>query len=125
MRVFSTRFFNKFAINNSLSKRVLLKSVEEIENGNIDANLGGGVYKQRVGRPRLGKRGGVRVIIAINIRDKAFFLYGFNKNDKENLTRNEILAYKKLAKEMLKFTDSEIQKNLDKGELIEIKNEGK
>ncbi len=83
--------------------------------------MGGGVIKQRIARPGQGKSGGYRTIILFKKEDKAFFMYGFTKNDLDNLSKNEIKEYKKAAKIYLSMTDEQINAVIEEGEFTEVK----
>ena len=60
-RVLKTRYFRRWAHAAGLTDEALLKAVREMEQGLIDADLGGGVIKKRIGVVGRGKRGGARV----------------------------------------------------------------
>ena len=85
MRVFKNKWFAKFASKEGISDEKLTQAIRETEAGNIDADYGGGVIKQRIARPQEGKSGGYRSIILYRKEDKAFFVYGFAKNVMENM----------------------------------------
>ena len=82
MRVFKNKLFSKWATKEGLSDEDLLNAVAEIENGLIDADLGGSVLKKRVALAGRGKSAGSRTLLAYRISDKAFFVYGFAKECK-------------------------------------------
>jgi len=90
----------------------------------IDADLGGGVIKQRVARTGGGKSGGYRTITLYRKADIAFFVYGFSKSDRENVTRQELQGFKKLAGEMLKMTEMDIERLIKAGHLERVKSNG-
>lgn len=123
MRIFKTRLFNRWAEKEGLADVALQTAVEELGNGLVDADLGGHVYKKRVGLAGRGKRGGVRTLIAFRIEDKAFFLYGFAKNARANISDKELKALRLLAGELLGYTDMALIKALKAGELIEVMND--
>ncbi len=100
--------------------KVLRTAVEELKNGLLDADLGGHVYKKRVGLGGRGKRGGVRTLIAFRIEKKAFFLYGFAKNSRADVSSKELKALRLLAGELLSYTDTALTKAVKAGELIEV-----
>jgi hypothetical protein len=75
----------------------LIKAVEDAQGGLIDADLGGGLYKQRVARPGQGKSGGYRTLIAFRHGDRAIFLYGFAKSDRANIEDDELEAWRRLG----------------------------
>ena len=120
MRAFKTILFDKWAKKQHVEDESLVDGLEAIAAGNYDADLGGGLFKQRVALPGGGKRGGARVILAFKIGDKAFFLYGFKKGDQGNLTAREKKAYKIIAKTVLAYSELELSERLANGSLIEI-----
>ena len=95
--------------------------MELAEKGLIDADLGGGVIKQRIARPGHGKSGGFRSIILFRSGDKAFFVYGFAKNDRDNITLVEKEVFKELAAEMLNYSEDILNMTVKNGGLIEVK----
>ncbi|ODN41146.1 type II toxin-antitoxin system RelE/ParE family toxin [Piscirickettsia litoralis] len=121
MRIFKTKFFSKWAKKEALTDKDLSAAVVEIEQGLIDANLGGDVYKKRVSIQGKGKRGGARTVLAYKVENKAFFLFGYAKSVKANISSDELKIAKKLASEMLGSTESELKKLLKAGALIEVK----
>ena len=82
MRVFRNAWFGRFARKEKISAAALWEAVERAERGLIDADLGGGVIKQRISRPGAGKSSGYRSIVIYRKDDKAFFVFGFPKPDK-------------------------------------------
>ena len=57
MRIFKNAWFEQFARKQRIPDKALLEAVERAEKGQIDANLGSGVLKQRVARQGQGKAG--------------------------------------------------------------------
>jgi hypothetical protein len=86
MRVFKNKWFQKWAAKEGLDDEVLRAAVEEMENGLIDAELGGHVVKKRVALPGRGKRGGTRTLVVYQQANKAFFVYGFAKSERANIS---------------------------------------
>src|SRR6478672_1014901 len=93
-RVFMTRHFSRWLGKMDLSVEALCRSVEEMERGLIDANLGGGIIKKRVALPGRGKRGSARTLVAMNSANRWFFVFGFKKNDRDNINAKELSALK-------------------------------
>ena len=120
MRIFKTKWFNKFASKNSIDDSVLIEAVERARNGLIDADLGGGVIKQRIAREGQGKSGGYRSIIIINYRDIAFFVFRFPKNERDNLRQDEEWEYREMAQSLLSMTEKDLSKLLERGKLVEV-----
>ena len=102
-RVFLTRRFTRWMSKTDLSVKALCKAVEEMEQGLIDANLGGGIIKKRVALPGRGKRGSTRTLVATNNADRWFFLFGFEKNERDNISAKELSALKSLAADLLQM----------------------
>ncbi len=120
MRVFKTRVFNRWANREGLADRSLCEAVSEMVRGLIDARLGGGVVKKRVARAGEGKRGSYRTILATNLRDRWFFMFGFAKNDRDNIGDDELKALRQLAAALLGMDDATIAEARKRGELVEI-----
>jgi hypothetical protein len=112
--------FERWQKKTDLADDVLRQAVVEMQEGLIDADLGGGVVKKRVARPGAGKRGGYRTILATNRHDRWIFLYGFEKNERDNITYQELRALKRMAKELLALSGEHIRTALQHGELKEI-----
>jgi hypothetical protein len=124
-RIFKTPDFVSWANDEGVSDETLLAAIKEVETGLIDANLGGNVIKKRVARPNDGKSGGFRTIIAFKSNDNAFFIFGFAKNEKENLSLKEKKALKLLAKEYFSYDDKQLATALKVKELIEVEETSK
>ncbi len=99
MRIFKSNAFNKWATKERLSDNALRAAVVEIERG----LMGGHVFKKRVAVDGRGKSGGVRTLLAYRANNKAFFVYGFAKNARANISEDELKALKNLAKELLAY----------------------
>jgi hypothetical protein len=119
-RVFKYTRFSRFASKECITDRELLEVVDQLEADQADANLGGDVYKVRIARPGEGKSGGRRVIVYFRNEFRTFFSYGFSKNDRGNISRKELKAFKEDAKFRFSLTDEEIEARLRDGTLIEI-----
>ncbi len=120
MRIFENKAFTKWAEKEGLNDDALQIAVDEMERGLIDADLGGHVVKKRVAVGGRGKRGGVRTLLAYKSGDKAFFMYGFAKNARANVSTDELKALKHLAKELMNYGDKTLTKAIQHGALIEV-----
>jgi len=89
--------------------------------GLFDANLGSGLYKKRIPAKGRGKRGGYRTLVAFQIESKAFFIYGFSKNELDNVKKKEEKIYRQLAKDFLNMDDTEITYMVENNKLYEVK----
>ena len=120
MQVFKTRTFAKWASREGLGDNALVCAVAEMEQGLIDAWLGGQVLKKRVALPGRGKRGSTRTLVAFKRGDNAFFIYGYAKNERANISDRQLHALRMLAKDLLSYPASLLAKAMQAGELIEI-----
>lgn len=120
MAVYKTRWFDRWARKEGLSTTGLCVAVKEMAEGLIDADLGGGLFKKRIGRPGQGKSGGFRTLVATNKGNRWVFVYGFPKNERSNIDKDETEALKKLAAHLLSLTPQAIGKAQRAGELIEV-----
>jgi hypothetical protein len=124
MRVFKTKPFARFASQERIKDEVLCEAVQRAENGLIDADLGGGVIKQRLAREGQGKSGGFRGIMLFRRRSKAFFAYGFSKSGRDNIRRDELRALRALAGQMLALDDKALAAAIKNGTITEIRCHG-
>jgi len=102
-----------------LDDRRLCEAIARAERGAIDADLGSHLIKQRVARPGGGRSGGPRTVIAYRAAQRSVFLYGFAKNERDNIDDRE-LALKKLARRYLSYSDAQIATAQMQSELTEI-----
>jgi len=119
-RVFKTRYFSRWMRKTELSDPALCAAVVEMARGLIDADLGGGVVKKRVALPGRGKSGGARTLVATNRGNRWFFVFGFEKNERTNVTAKELDALQKIAADLLKLTSKDLDAHVERGELQEI-----
>lgn len=124
MRVFKNAWFERFARKQRIPDRALLEAVARAEKGQIDADLGGGVIKQRVARSGQGKSGGFRTIILYRAARRAFFVYGFAKSDRANIDDDEEAQFRKAAVHVLGLSDEPLAELVRKGQLSEVKDDG-
>ncbi|MBN8442748.1 MAG: type II toxin-antitoxin system RelE/ParE family toxin [Thauera sp.] len=120
MRIFKNGWFQRFAHKQRIPDSALRDAIDRAENGQIDADLGGGVIKQRVARKGEGRSGGFRTIILYRGAGRAFFVYGFAKSDRENIDDHEEAQFKKAASHVLGLTDDQLAKLIDKGQFSEV-----
>ena len=121
MRVFKNKWFDKFCKKQKITNAKLIELINNIENGLVDVDYGGSLIKQRLARNNQGSSGGYRSIILYKLNDKAFFVYGFAKNDRDNITKDEESSFKDLAKEMLNLDEQTLNKLVLNKILIEVK----
>jgi hypothetical protein len=118
--IYKTRSFARWVKREGLADRDLCDAVVEMQKGLIDARLGGGLIKKRVARSGHGKRGGYRVILASNLGDRWVFMFGFAKNERDNVDDDELRLMKRLASAFLEMDDRMLRQALTSGEILEI-----
>jgi len=79
--------------------------------------------KKRIALPGRGKRGSTRTLLATNWDNKWFFVFGFEKNELENISEKELATLKMLAKDLLGMTAAQIKVAVGEGILVEVENE--
>lgn len=121
MSVYRTKEFSRFARKAALRDDELIAAAAAVASGRWDADLGGGVFKQRIAREGTGKSGGFRTIILFRVGGHQFFVHGFAKNEKANVTPKELRALKALAKVFLGLDDEALRKASDAGEISEVR----
>src|SRR5216683_734391 len=116
VRIFKSRWFQRFARREGIADAALCEAIVRAEKGQIDADLGGGVIKQRIARPGQGKSKGYRTIIFFRRRAKAFFVYGFAKSRRANIDDDEKEQFKKAAEHVLALTEEQLAELLKRGD---------
>jgi hypothetical protein len=99
----------------------LCKAVKEMQQGIYDADLGGGLFKKRIARQGHGKRGGFRTLLVTNKGDRWFFVFGFAKNEQDNIAPDQELSLKELAKELLALSLIDLEKLKSANKLTEVR----
>lgn len=120
MRIFRNAWFERFARKQRITDAALIDAVRRAERGQIDADLGGGVIKQRVARAGQGKSGGYRTIVLYRQEQRAFFVFGFAKSEQANIDDDEEAQFKKMAKELLALSDEQMAVLVERGRLSEV-----
>jgi hypothetical protein len=87
----------RFARRERITDLRLREAIEQAERGLVDADLGGGVIKLRVARAGQGKRGGYRMLIAFLSSLRAVFLFGFAKNELDNIEDDQLATLREPA----------------------------
>ncbi len=108
-RIFKTRAFVSALKKLGIADAALMLAVRELSEGLHDGDLGGGLYKKRIAVDGKGKRGSVRTIIATRAGRDWFYLYGFRKNERADITQREQVALKMLAKDLLALDEDALQ----------------
>jgi hypothetical protein len=120
VRIYKTRSFVRFARRERIADGALREAVQRAARGLVDADLGGGVIKQRVARPGQGRSGGFRVLIAYRRDVRSVFLYGFAKSERDNVDDDELETARDIAKGWLTASADQITKALADGLIHEV-----
>lgn len=121
MRIFKLKKFDKFARDEHITDESLAEAITRAESGLIDADLGGGLIKQRVARQGRGRSGGYRMIVGYRVGNRAVFLYGFPKNERDNIADDELKSWQDIGASWLNASDEDIGSNLETGKIVEVK----
>lgn len=117
MSVYKTKAFARKA---GIADAQLKAAATEVIEGRFDADLGGGVFKQRVARSGGGKSGGFRTLIAFRVGRWCFFVYGFAKSDMANVTKKALRVLQASAAVLLNYDESALALAVAEGELVEV-----
>ncbi len=120
MRIFKTKWFVRYARQKGIGDNILRGAIERAERGVVDADLGGGVIKQRVPRPGQGRAGGYRMLLAYRSSGRAVFLYGFAKNERENIEDEELETLREIAAAWLEAGTEHLEHAIREGLLQEV-----
>jgi len=119
-RIFAVPDFMKFMKSERIADATLVGAIERVERGLMDADLDGGLLKLRLARPGQGRSGGYRTIVACKVGARAFFLVGYGKNDLDNIGDATLGQLRRLAEELQRLTDDELDNVKASGAMREI-----
>ena len=120
MRKLSTKWFKKWSKKVKLGNQNLLGAINALEAGLSTADLGHHLFKVRVKREHSGKSSGFRTIILFKADDRAIFIFGFAKNEKENINKNELQYFKKLGDDLLSLNSKQLETAISQNVLFEL-----
>jgi len=120
MKKLSTKWFKKWAKKSKIKDQDLLDTVDNLIKGLSTADLGSNLFKIRVKREHSGKSSGFRTIVVYKENEKAIFLYGFGKNEKDNISKTELLYFKKLGNDFLALDENQIKQLIEAKSLFDI-----
>lgn len=120
MQTFKTKAFARFADREGLEDAALCEAVRRARGGLIDADLGGGVIKQRIAHKGGGRSGGFRMIVLFRQGALTLFVHGLAKSDRENLRRKELSGLRSLANEYLALDAAGLAAAQSIGAIIEV-----
>jgi hypothetical protein len=122
MRLFKNKWFARWARVEDISDSVLLQAAAEIVAGQVEADLGGYLFKKRLAREGSGKRGSYRVLLGYQRpnAERIILLYAFAKNAKANISDKEKEALSLVAEAFISATDVQVALLLKDGSLVEV-----
>jgi hypothetical protein len=123
VQVFKTKWLARFAKRERITDRSLSDAIQRAERGLIDADLGGGLIKQRVARDGQGRSGGYRMLVADRAHARAVFLFGFAKNERDNIGPDDLLSLREIAAAWIAADAKRIALALDEEALQEVYND--
>jgi hypothetical protein len=121
MRVYKLKGFARFQRRERIADMALIETILAAERGLVDADLGGGLIKQRVARPGQGKSAGYRTLIAYRRGECAVFLFGFAKNERANIDDDELEEWRHIGRLYLAFDERRIGAAIAAQELAEVR----
>ena len=120
MLIYKNKWFHRWAKSEGLPEKALCEAAQQMAAGLFEADLGGGLLKKRVARAGQGKSGGFRTLVATNRGERWVFVFGFPKNARSNIDKDEQEALKKLAGHLMGLSSVEMQSAVQAGGLIEV-----
>jgi hypothetical protein len=120
MRVYKIKGFARFQRRERIADKALVEAIQAAERGLVDADLGGGLIKQRIARPGQGKSGGFRTLIAYLRSERAVFLFGFAKNERDNIDDDELETLRERGQVFLALSTGQLARLLAEGDLTEV-----
>jgi hypothetical protein len=120
VKIFLTKWMAQYARRENIPHTSLREAIDRAERGLIDADLGGGLIKQRVARPGEGRSGGYRTIVAYRHGGRAVFLYGFAKQERENIGPHELTELREVGQTWLEASGQTISEALEEEKLQEV-----
>lgn len=125
MRLFKTKWFMRYARQERIDDHSLCDAIERAERGLVDADLGGGIIKQRVARTGQGRSGGFRLLIGYRSGNLAVFLYGFAKNERDNITPDDLDTLREIGAAWIAAKKEQLEKAMKDGVLTEVNYDSK
>ena len=120
MRIFKTKWLVRYARRARIADANLVEAIDRAGRGLVDADLGGGIVKQRVARPGAGRSGGYRMLVAYRAGSRAVFLYAFAKNERDNIGPDELASLREVGAAWLAADDRQIAEAVKEGVLQEV-----
>jgi len=94
--------------------------ISNLESELSSVNLGSNIYKVRLARKGSGKSGGFRTILVFKEEDRAIFIYGFAKNEIDNISSKDLGYFKKLGDDLLNLNEQQLETAIESKALFKI-----
>jgi hypothetical protein len=120
VRIYKTKWMARFTRRERIGDDDLVEAVRRVERGLIDADLGGGLIKQRIARAGQGRSGGYRMVLVFKAAQRVVFLYGFAKSERENIEDDELQTLREIGASWLAASAQRIAKALQENVLHEV-----
>ena len=125
MQIFITKWFTRYVRQERIGDHSLRDAIERAERGLVDADLGGGIIKQRVARTGQGRSGGYRMLIAYRSGNKAVFIYGIAKSERDNIDEDELVTLREIGSAWLEAKTEQLENAIKEGLLKEVNDDNK
>ena len=120
MRVYRMKTFRRFQRKEGIGDDELREEIRRAERGLVDAELGGGIIKQRIARRGQGRSQDIASSLPIARSACAVFLYGFAKNEKDNISDDELSALRQIAADLLRASQDDLERMIRDNRLTEL-----
>lgn len=108
--VYVVEGFRRWMRKQPLRELDLCRAVAEMTRGLVDADLGSGLVKKRIGRSGAGKRSGYRVLAANRPGGPWFFIEGYAKSVRDNIDTATLEACRLEAKALMLLSEAALSK---------------
>jgi len=125
VRLFKTKWFMRYARQERIDDHSLLEAIERAERGLVDVDLGGGIIKQRIARTGQGRSGGFRLLVGYRSGNLAVFLYGFAKNERDNITPDDLDTLREIGATWIAAKKEHLENAIKEGILTEVNYDNK
>ena len=120
VRIYKTKWLARFTRREQIKDGDLSAAIRRAERGLIDADLGGGIVKLRLARAGQGRSGGYRMLLAYQSGQRAVFLYGFAKSERENISDDEFQTLREIGATWLAADARQIARAIEENALQEV-----
>jgi len=120
VRIYKTKWLGRFTRREQIKDGDLSAAIRRAERGLIDADLGGGIVKLRLARAGQGRSGGYRMLLAYRSGQRAVFLYGFAKSERENISDDELQTLREIGATWLAANARQIARAIEENALQEV-----